>query len=59
MFVVLPVGDDFVKDDAEWFTNLEEAYDVALDWSVELHGQMVNIYEHYSGKFNKIAEVFA
>jgi hypothetical protein len=59
MFAVLPTSSDFCKDDAECYSDLEKAYDVAFDWSVELHGDRVNIYEIYCGKFNKIAEVFA
>ena len=58
MFTILPT-EGFHKDDAEWFTDFEKAYDSALDWSVELHGACVNVYEHYAGKFKKIAEVFA
>jgi len=38
---------------------LKQAYDSAFEWSVELHGATVNVFEHYAGKFNKIAEVFA
>jgi hypothetical protein len=59
MFTILPTSGDFCKDDAEWFTDLEQAYDSAFEWSVELHGATVNVYEHYAGKFKKIAEVFA
>jgi len=59
MFTILPTSGDFCKDDAEWFTDLETAYDCAFDWSVELHGACVNVYEHYAGKMSKIAEVFA
>lgn len=59
MFIVLPTSADFIQEDAEWFTDLEQAYDVAYDWSAELHGQRVNIYEFYAGKFNKLTEVFA
>jgi hypothetical protein len=58
MFTILPAT-GFVKDDAEWFTDLEAAYDCAFEWSVELHGATVNVFEHYAGKFTKIAEVFA
>ena len=58
MFAILPT-EGYHQDDAEWFTDLEQAYDAALDWSVDLHGSRVNVYEHYAGKMNKIAEVFA
>ena len=59
MFAILPTSTDFVKDDAEWFTDLEQAYDAAFDWSVELGGGQVNIYEQYGGKLNLYSKVFA
>jgi len=59
MFAVLPTSTDFCKDDAEWYTDLDQAYDVAFDWSVQLSGDRVNIYEVYRGKFIKLTEVFA
>jgi len=59
MFAVLPTSTDLCKDDAEWCADLDKAYDVAFDWSVELHGDRVNVYEFYAGKFVKLAEVFA
>jgi len=59
MFAILPISEDFVKDDAEWFTDLERAYDSAFDWSVELGGVQVNIYEQYGGKLSLYTKVFA
>lgn len=59
MFAILPVSSDFCKDDAEWFGNLESAYDSAFDWSVELNGTTVNIYEEYHGQLKLITSVFA
>jgi hypothetical protein len=59
MFAILPTDDDFCKDDAEWFNDLESAYDSAFDWSVELSGSRVNVYEVRRGKFNIVAKVFA
>jgi hypothetical protein len=59
MFAILPTDEDFCKDDAEWFTDLDTAYDSAFDWSVELSGSRVNVYEVRRGKFNIIAKVFA
>jgi len=59
MFAILPTNEDFCKDDAEWFTDLDAAYDSAFDWSVELSGSRVNVYEVRHGKFNKLTEVFA
>jgi hypothetical protein len=59
MFAVLPTSNNFCKDDAEWYTDLEHAYDVAFDWSVFLSGERVNIYEVRGGEFIKLTEVFA
>ena len=59
MFAILPVSDDFCKDDAEWFTDLEKSYDCAFDWSVELGGTTVNIYEEHQGQLKLITSVFA
>jgi hypothetical protein len=59
MFAVLPTSFNFCKEDAEWYSDLEHAYDVAFDWSVELHGECVNVYEVCGGKFIKLTEVFA
>ena len=59
MVAVLPTSSNFCKDDAEWYTDLEHAYDVAFDWSVELSGERVNVYEVRGGKFIKLIEVFA
>jgi hypothetical protein len=58
MFTILPAK-GFIKEDAEWYSDLETAYDCAFEWSVELGGASVNVFEHYAGKFNKIAEVVA
>ena len=41
MFAVLPVGDEFVREDATFFTDLELAYQEAFDWSVDLGGRGV------------------
>lgn len=57
MFLVLPTS--LPKEDAEWYTDLEEAYDVAFDWSAELHGERVNIYEEYAGKLKVVTQVYA
>ena len=57
MFLVLPTS--LPKDDAEWYSDLEEAYDVAFDWSVELHGEQVNIYEQHAGKLTTVTQVYA
>ena len=43
MFVICPKSFDLI--DAEWFDNVYEAKDEALDWSVELSGENVIVYE--------------
>ena len=43
MFVICPKSFDLI--DAEWFDNLYEAKEEALDWSVELSGENVFVYE--------------
>jgi hypothetical protein len=59
LFTVIPSGDDFVREDALFYTDLEVAYDSALDWSVELHGRVVYIYERYGKDDTIIKKVFA
>jgi hypothetical protein len=59
MFAVLPLGDEFVRDDAQFYTDLELAYDSALDWSVELGGRVVYIYEQYKNDYKIITKVWA
>ena len=43
MFVICPASFDLV--DAEWFDNVYEAKEEALDWSAELAGRNVIVYE--------------
>ncbi len=43
MFVACPVT--FTLEDGEWFDELEDAKEDALDWSVELSGENVIVYE--------------
>ena len=45
MFAILPQTEDFVIDDAEYFNDEETAYDAAWDWSAELNGVRVNVYQ--------------
>lgn len=59
MFVVLPTGDDHTKEDAIWMDDLDFAYNEASDWSVQLNGRCVNVYEHHGGKFIPVAKVWA
>ena len=53
MFVICPASFDLV--DAEWFDNVYEAKEEALDWSVELSGEDVIVYEaieEYEGSYD-------
>lgn len=43
MFVSCPVSFDLI--DAEWYDDVDNAKDDALDWSVELNGENVIVYE--------------
>jgi hypothetical protein len=49
MFVACPVT--FTLEDAEWFAELEDAKEDALDWSVELSGENVIVYEAIEGNY--------
>ncbi len=49
MFVACPVT--FTLEDAEWFDELEDAKEDALDWSVELSGENVIVYEAIEGNY--------
>lgn len=62
MFLSCPVSFDLM--DAEWYDNLDDAKEDALDWSVELSGENVNVYKALEGKdgdyeFRKLYSVFA
>lgn len=43
MFLICPTS--FSLEDAEWFDDVYDAKEEALDWSVELAGENVIIYE--------------
>ena len=43
MFLICPVSFDLA--DANWYENLDDAKEDALDWSVELSGENVGVYE--------------
>lgn len=43
MFLICPTSFDL--EDAEWFDDVYDAKEEALDWSVELAGENVIIYE--------------
>jgi hypothetical protein len=49
MFVVCPVSFDL--EDAEWHDDLYDAKEDALDWSVELSGENVIVYEAVEGNY--------
>ena len=62
MFVICPKSFDLI--DAEWFDTVYEAKDEALDWSVELSGEDVIVYqavEEDDGayEFNKLYAICA
>ena len=59
MFAILPLSSDFVKDDAEFFGDLEAAYEFSFNWSAELYGTEVGIFEFYEGKYTPVTKVFA
>jgi len=59
MFAILPFGDEFVREDAHWYIDLADAHNAALDWSVELNGRVVYIYEQYRKDFKIITKVWA
>jgi len=60
-FVCCPVSFDL--SDAEWYDNVDDAKENALDWSVECNGEKVVVYEavegNYGYKFNPLVSVFA
>ena len=43
MFVVCPVQYNLI--DAEWYDNIDDASENALEWSVDLQGSNVKVYE--------------
>ena len=61
MYLSCPVTYDL--QDAEWFDNLLEAQDDAMDWSIELSGEKVIVYEAIDGPygytFNPLQSFFA
>lgn len=60
-FVVCPVSFDLC--DAEWFDEVDNAHEQALDWSVELHGEKVKVYkaicEDGGYTFNPLCTIWA
>jgi hypothetical protein len=61
MFVSCPVSFDLI--DAEWYDDIDEAKEDALDWSVELSGENVIVYEAINNEgdysFNKLYSICA
>lgn len=62
MFVSCPVSFDLI--DAEWYDDVDNAKEDALDWSVELNGENVIVYEAIENddgdyKFNSLYSISA
>lgn len=62
MFVTCPVTYDLI--DAEWFQDVDDAKTEALDWSAELEGERVIVYQAEEGEdgdynFKKLYAIFA
>jgi hypothetical protein len=62
MFVSCPVSFDLI--DAEWYDDVYEAKEDALDWSVELSGENVIVYQAVESEdgeyeFNKLYSISA
>ena len=61
MFISCPVSFDLC--DAEWFDDVEDAKDDALNWSVQLNGENVVVYEAVEDncgyKFNPLSSIFS
>jgi hypothetical protein len=49
MFIACPVT--FILEDAEWFDDIDDAKEDALDWSAELSGENVIVYEAIEGNY--------
>jgi len=49
MYISCPLTFDL--EDAEWFDDYQDAVDSALDWSVELNGENVIVYEAVDGPY--------
>ena len=62
MFVICPGTFDLA--DAEWFEDIDDAKEEALDWSVELDGRSVIVYEAIEEddgayEFKPLSSIFA
>ena len=49
MFLSCPVTFDL--QDAEWFDNIQDAKDDAMNWSIKLSGENVIVYEAIDGPY--------
>jgi hypothetical protein len=49
MFITCPVT--FILEDAEWYDDIDDAKENALDWSAELSGENVIVYEAIEGNY--------
>lgn len=60
-YAILPQGNDYVWEcDAQFFENETDAYDEAIQWSVELNGQLINLcHQASNGQWNVISQVYA
>ena len=62
MFLSCPVSFDLI--DAQWYDDIDEAKEDALDWSVELSSEKVIVYRAVEGnagdyEFNKLYAICA
>ena len=61
MYLSCPVTYDL--QDAEWFEDLQDAKDDAMDWSIDLNGEKVIVYEAIDGPygydFKPLTSIFA
>lgn len=59
VFAILPQTEDFIWDDADYFISENDATESAFDWSAELNGASVNIYQETEDGYNVIRQVWA
>jgi hypothetical protein len=59
VFAILPQTEDFIWDDADYFTSENDATNSAFDWSVVLNGASVNIYQETEDGYSVIRQVWA
>ena len=62
MFISCPVSFDLI--DAEWYENFDDAKEDAFDWSIELSGENVIVYEAIEEEdgdyeFKKLYSIYA